>query len=238
METSTLADRVYEILKIKILKHEFALGQKLNLTTLAKELNVSNTPVREAISRLEKVGLVEIVPYSGPYVRSLSPSELAHVYDVRIALEELAVRLAAISAPPADQMRLREIHQTYAQALEENTAEAAREADIGFHQAIARASGNDTLSALLQNLSDWIRLFIQLRFPTGRPADIVIQEHEQILAALLEGDKDKAGKAMRQHLVAAKADLIQPLLAQTDRQGLGDRADVYPNVWDENTNSA
>ena len=84
--------------------------------------------------------------------------------------------------------------------------------------------------ALGQNLSDWIRLCIQLRFPAGRPAHLVIQAHEQILAELLEGDKDRAG--------TAKPGPIQPLIARANRQRLGDPADGYPNVWDEHTNPA
>ncbi|RME99457.1 MAG: GntR family transcriptional regulator, partial [Chloroflexi bacterium] len=95
METGTLTDRVYETIKQKILSGEFADGERLNLTELARQLNVSNSPLREAMSRLEKVGLVRVVPYRGPFVRSLSPLDVTEIFDVRIALETLAVRLVA-----------------------------------------------------------------------------------------------------------------------------------------------
>jgi DNA-binding GntR family transcriptional regulator len=230
VETSTLADRVYEILKLKILTREFTQGQKLNITSVANELNVSNTPVREALSRLEKVGLVTIIPYCGPYVRSLSPSEVAQAYDARIALEELAARLAAISATPATLDTVESCHQEYERALDSGDNEGALEADIGFHQAIAQASGNAILVDLLQNLSDWIRLFMQFRRPAGQRMHTVIQDHMRILEALRERDQEKAGAAMKRHLVAAKDDLIQPLLKQTEERELSDRAAAYPNA--------
>ena len=116
MEASTLADRVYENLKQRILRQEFPCGERLNIAALAKDLNVSNTPVREAISRLEKVGLVKTIPYRGPFVRSLSTSETAEVYDVRISLEVLAARLAALHASPGALARIEERLEEYAAA--------------------------------------------------------------------------------------------------------------------------
>ncbi len=226
METSTLVDRVYEALKMKILRQEFTQGQKLNLTHLAKELNVSNTPLQEAIDRLEKVGLVKIVPYRGPYVRGLSPSEVAEAYDVRIVLEALTARLVAVSCPPETLAQLETIHRQYQQAFESGGQNRVRELDFRFHELIARASENTTLIDFLQRLSDWVTVFMQFRLPPPRPAVVLIGEHRRILNALREGEKDKAGEAMKQHLVAGKDDLIQHLASQSE-----DQPAVYPNIW-------
>ena len=100
MDTGTLADRVYQVLRERILQGAYQPGQKLNLAQLARDLAVSNTPVREAMARLERIGLVEAVPYCGPKVKRLSPAQVADVFDVRIALEELAVRLVAQRQAP------------------------------------------------------------------------------------------------------------------------------------------
>jgi DNA-binding GntR family transcriptional regulator len=101
MDTGTLSDRVYVALRERILSGEFPPGTRLNLTHLANELEVSNTPLREALARLERAGLVELVPYSGPRVRALSAEEVSDIFDVRIELEAPAVRLTAARADEA-----------------------------------------------------------------------------------------------------------------------------------------
>jgi DNA-binding GntR family transcriptional regulator len=231
LETSTLADRVYEILKQRILRQEFAHGEKLNLSNLASELNVSNTPVREAISRLEKVGLVNIVPYRGPYVRSLSRSEIAGVFDVRIALEVLAARLAANNTSAAMLAEIESIQQEIEEALDSQDLERALDGDVRFHESIARASCNTTLINLLQMLSDWIRLFMQFALPTPRPSSDVNEEHRQILATIRAGDHESAGDAMRRHIVAAKKDLILHLAEKPEDEPDGVPAFDHQNIW-------
>ena len=228
METSTLVDRVYETLKMRILRQEFTLGQKLNLTSLAKELNVSNTPLREAISRLEKVGLVKIIPYRGPYVRGLSAAEVAESYDVRIVLESLAARLVAASLTPTTLARIGSIHRRYEQAFEDDDKTRVRQLDMEFHVAIAQASGNTTLIDFLQMLSDWVTVFMQFRLPPSRPPAVLIGEHHRILEALRVRDKDRAGEAMQQHLIAGKEDLIQHLASQLEESP---KSSHYPNIW-------
>ena len=100
MDTGALVDRIYRSLREAILAGAHPPGARLKLSALAGDLGVSTTPVREAISRLEKVGLVEVVPYVGPQVRAVTPTEAADLYDVRMALEGLAARLAAERATP------------------------------------------------------------------------------------------------------------------------------------------
>ena len=228
METTTLVDRIFEALKQKILKQEFAQNEKLNLTAIAKELNVSNTPLREAISRLEKVGLVKTVPFRGPYVRGLSPVEVAEAYDVRIALETLAARLVAAGRNPETLSQLNFIHQQYLLAFEKGDHNQIKECDLEFHRTIAQASSNGTLLNFVQMLADWIMVFMQFRTPPPRSSDQLIREHAQILKALQAGDVDKAGQAIQQHLVAGKDDLLSHLAHQSDET---DAIINYPNIW-------
>lgn len=230
MEFSTLTDRVYENLKQRILRQEFPCGERLNIAALAKDLDVSNTPVREAISRLEKVGLVKIVPYRGPYVRSLSPSETAEVYDVRISLEVLAARLAALHATPESLARIEERLHDYAAARQSGTRDDALNADLRFHEAIAQASGNRTLIDMLSMLSDWTLLFMQFGIPAARTGSTTGATHEDILDAIRARDKDSAAAAMRKHLVAGKAALMQHLDEHGRARSL-ERPPAYVDVW-------
>ncbi|NJN82441.1 MAG: GntR family transcriptional regulator [Caldilineaceae bacterium] len=216
METSTLAERVYETLKGRILQHEYSHGQKLNIAALAEDLNVSNTPVREAISRLEKVGLVKVVPYRGPFVRSLSPSEAAGVFEVRIALESLAARLAAASADDDARAEIQRLRDAQQAAFVEHNMELALDLDVHFHEAIAQSTGNSALVGLLQMLADWTVLFMQFGLPTPRPPERVIDEHDQIVAAIAARDGDRADEAMRIHIAAARDNMIAHLAEQTE----------------------
>ena len=230
METGTLVDRVYETLKLKILRQEFSHGQKLNLTSLAKELNVSNTPLREAVSRLEKVGLIKIVPYRGPYVRRLSLAEVAEAYDVRIVLEELSVRLVATNVTPDTLTELDRIHQEYERAFDKGR-EHVIEIDLLFHETLARQSGNRTLIDFLQMLADWTKLFIQF-MPPPRPPTNRIGEHHFIIEALKAGDQDQASQAMRQHLIFGKRSLLQHLAGQLQDSEVTEQLPAYPDIWE------
>ena len=230
MEASTLADRVYENLKQRILRQEFPCGERLNIAALAKDLNVSNTPVREAISRLEKVGLVKIIPYRGPFVRSLSISETAEVYDVRISLEVLAARLAALHATAESLTVIEERLGEFEQSRLGSDLDEALNADLRVHEAIAQASGNRTLIDMLSMLSDWTKLFMQFGFPPARPASSTGATHERIVSAIRAGDKDLAATTMREHLVAGKAGLLRHLQQNGRPPDPANRA-AYTEVW-------
>ena len=230
MESSTLADRVYENLKQRILKQEFPCGERLNIAALAKDLNVSNTPVREAISRLEKVGLVKIVPYRGPFVRSLSRSETAEVYDVRISLEVLAARLAALHASAGDLVRLQERLEEYAKARSEGSVDEILQADLRFHEVVAQASGNRTLIDMLSILADWTLLFMQFGLPPSRTSSPSGPTHERILDAIRSGDKELAAETMREHLVLGKTSLKKAMEEQDDLP-VSESEPAYMDAW-------
>jgi DNA-binding GntR family transcriptional regulator len=232
VEASTLTDRVYENLKQRILRREFPCGERLNIAALAEDLNVSNTPVREAISRLEKVGLVKIVPYRGPFVRSLSLSEATEVYDVRISLEVLASRLAALHATP-DTLSVIELRTVeFEEARRGNNLEETLRADLQFHEAVARASENRTLIDMLGMLSDWTYLFLQYSLFPARPTPASGASHTDILEAIRSGDSEVAGATMRRHLVAGKAMLLEQL-SSDDTETHGHEQKTYTNVWRE-----
>ena len=230
MEASTLADRVYENLKQRILRQEFPCGERLNIAALAKDLNVSNTPVREAISRLEKVGLVKTIPYRGPFVRSLSTSETAEVYDVRISLEVLAARLAALHATPEGLARMEDRLREYATARQDSDLDHVLTADLRFHEAVAQASGNRTLIDMLSMLSDWTLLFMQFGLPPLRSASVTGATHQRILDAIRSGDKELAAATMREHLVAGKATLMQQLDESEGPMEIESQL-AYADVW-------
>jgi DNA-binding GntR family transcriptional regulator len=215
MDTGTLVDRVYRVLRERILQGAYEPGQKLNLAQLARDLQVSNTPVREAMARLERVGLVEVIPYCGPKVKRLSPAQVADLYDVRIALEELAVRLVAQSQDHGVLQGMAAVLEAHARACREDDAEAAIDADRAFHDALVQASGNSVLLEMLPTLSDRARLLIELNVPSrsermDREAALRgLHGHQRILESLRAGDQEGAAQALRRELTGGREHLLQ-----------------------------
>ncbi len=230
MEATTLADRVYENLKQRILNQEFPSGERLNIAAITKDLNVSNTPVREAISRLEKVGLVKIIPYRGPFVRNLSVSETAEVYDVRISLEALATRLATLHATPESLAKIETMLQEYDEARNGDKLDEILMADLRFHESIAQASCNRTLIDMLAMLSDWTLLMIQYSIPRSKPVRVEGATHQCILDGICSGDKESAAATMRKHLVAGKTVVLQQIQDAAVPTGAVAESD-YADVW-------
>lgn len=216
MDTSTLTDRVYQILRDRILQGEFVPGERVNLTSLAHELQVSNTPVREAIARLQRLGLVDVVPYRGCYVQALNAAQMADIFDVRIALEELAARLAARRATPELLRRMEATIQAYEAAYSESDMSAVIEADRAFHDILVQASGNSVLLDMLPTLSGRTRLLIAMNAPRpGKPMHkTALEGHWRILEALSEGDEDRAVQAVREELTRGRDHLMGHVVAK------------------------
>lgn len=206
----TLADRVYEFIKKKILSLAFAPGEKLNVSRLAEELNVSNTPIREAINRLEKVGLVESVPYRGTFVRSLSSSEVREAYQVRAALEKLAVRLAVERITEAMLAGLDEKVQEYARALQDDDIASAVQADFGFHDLLVQASGNRVLLEVFRVLADRLHMLRYIEDP-DRKRRAFLEGHVLVVQALRDRDADKAAEAIARHIRAGQQNTVRIL---------------------------
>ncbi len=217
MDTLTLVDRVYETLRQRILQGEFAPGDRLNLTYLAAELKVSNTPLREAIARLERLGIVETVPYCGPKVKALNIEQVEDIFDVRLALEELAVRLAV---QRIDEPALRELEatiHTQEQAYEAEDAQAFNAADRAFHETLMRTSDNSVLLEMLPALSDRIQLLMEVYDHQDWPNHWAIKGHYSIFKALQARDEDAAVASLRRQLLIGKKKLLAYMASEKEK---------------------
>jgi DNA-binding GntR family transcriptional regulator len=219
MDKSTLVDQVYRALRDRILRGEFSPGEKLSLSRLAKEMEVSNSPLREAVSRLERVGLVEVVPYVGPRVRALTESDVTDIYAVRIVLEDLVVRLAAEHATASMLSRMEDAIQAYEKACDENDIPAATEADRAFHDALVEASDNAVLLDMLPGLSDRTQLLIASSAPRRRPTPRrgVVEGHRRILDALRNHDGETAAQELRRQLEYGRRHLMRRIVRAKKR---------------------
>ncbi|MFN2629056.1 MAG: GntR family transcriptional regulator [Gaiellaceae bacterium] len=207
-----LERRVYERLRDEIASGQLRPGGQLVEARLAAELGVSKTPVREALIRLQRDGLVEIEPYRGARVRELSARDVREILELRRLLECHIVRELAGQRPPAVLHALGESIARGRAALE--AADDARVADAltEFSDVIAEASGNRRLASVLDELRSVLLLIgtSSLRAP-GREARS-LEQHEQILAILEAGDPDAAAAATEAHILSVERDSIDAAL--------------------------
>ncbi len=159
---STLTSRVYAVLKSKILSMELPPATRPRDEELAEELGVSNTPVREPIRQLEKDGLVETIPYRAGFVRKMPPEEVCEIYDVRMALEALAVRLAMDMSTPEQLKQIQTKVEEYERVFDSDDVSMGLEADFAFHDLIAQASGNRSLLEMLRGLATRVHSLRQM----------------------------------------------------------------------------
>ena len=195
--------------------NDLAPNTRLVEVQVASELGVSRTPVREALKRLLAEGFVSRDPLGGLVVHAASPGDVDEAYPVREVLDGLAARLAAQRITPEDLIKLRLIHETMVEALQDSRRDDAVTTNIAFHDAIYEITGNRRLIALGRELREFVRRFSAEAY-VGSPerALEVIKEHENILSAIERNEPDEAEEAARRHLRAARAHMARLLAAK------------------------
>lgn len=207
----TLNERIYRRLRELVLSGDAPAGVRLDENSLAERLGVSRTPLREAIGKLVKDGLVEYRPYQGNFVKKFTIEQVRELFEVREALEGLAARLAVHRLSDARLATLTAILDEVDAALRDDDMEAYALTDRRFHQAIAEYSGNHMLIEFLERLGDQIQV---ARLKANRDPDVVkrtAHERPQILAALRARDGEQAARLMEQHIEGVKVALLAQL---------------------------
>lgn len=208
----SLQQQAYQALRTAILSGELTSGQRLVETQLAQKLEVSRTPVREAIRQLEQENLVEVDQQGILRVATMSPMDAAHLYDCRIALEQLSVATACQKATASQLEQLQSIVNKAEELNKQSTQDVEWEkldVDYQFHRYLAQISGNNWLVSLLEQVFDKMLL---LRVQTLKRNPRVLEigmEHRRIYEAIASGDQQKAMMAIAEHLSAAKQRVIE-----------------------------
>ncbi|KFC64996.1 Transcriptional regulator, GntR family [Bosea sp. LC85] len=198
-----LGDEVYNAIYAQLMSHKIAPGGRISVDNLVRELGVSQTPIREALSRLETQGLVvkrHLVGYSA--ADQLNKSRLEQLYELRLLLEPFAAAKAAVTMTDASIETLESLAQEM-KALEAEDPQIAygqfAQRDSEFHDLIAAGSGNELVREALANLHTHVHLF-RLFYHSQATAE-ANDEHAQIIAALRGRDAEAAAEAMRSHIV-------------------------------------
>lgn len=206
----SLSDQIYSLLKDAILKGELAPGERLEEDKLAKLFQVSRSPVREAIRKLEHTGLVTIVPRRGAFVVRLSYKEIIDIMDIREVLEGLAARLACENLSEKDLTKIEKFFHKLEQEVKKGNITEYPQQEFDFHKFILRFANNDKLTVINNALYTQIR-FIRYRSGASSKKRVVqaIKEHKALLEAFKKRDPVLAEKRMRQHIRNAKANILR-----------------------------
>jgi DNA-binding GntR family transcriptional regulator len=219
----SLADRVRQVLMERMIDGTYQPGTRLVEMQIARELNISQAPVREAFCVLEAARFVETEPYRGTRVRRIGERECREAYQVRAVLEELAAQLGTASL----RKRLRELRVEADAAMA-----AARRGDVvrylhhnvRFHRMIVEAADNAVLHRTWESLSFTVGARVRASRTSGDML-AVAGEHRQIVEAVSRGDGNAAGRLLRHHaevLVESPVDVgDEPQTFILDRRRVG-----------------
>jgi DNA-binding GntR family transcriptional regulator len=193
-----LREDVYRYLRDEIVRGRLEPGQRLRDADIAAELEVSRTPVREALRRLEDEGLVETWANRWTRVATIDIGEADRIYPIVWALERLAV-LAADAFSEARMQALRDANDMLRDALAEHDAVTASDADREFHRLLLDAWGNPDAMRILVDLQFRLQRIEIHYFSGGLTGEKSVDEHQAIIDALAAGDREAAARALEQN---------------------------------------
>lgn len=209
----SLHEQTYEAIRSAILSGELAAGDRLIETQLAEMLQVSRTPVREALRQLQRENLVAAEDQGGLRVALLSIHDAIHLYHCRIALEQESVAQACQQATIAQLQQIELAVQQAETAIEPHslTSYQLLHLDYQFHRLLAESAGNPWLVSLLDQVFDKMAL-LRLRTLQQNPQVLEIRsEHRRIYEAVADRDPETAIAAIKTHLTASKDRVVQEI---------------------------
>jgi DNA-binding GntR family transcriptional regulator len=217
VEYSSLGNQVYELIWNRIITQQLRPGEKLSDTRLSKDLGVSRTPVREALHRLAQDGIVRTLSQRGFYLATYSSQDVNEIYDLRSALEMLAVRLATPRLGEAELEKAQQDLDWIKNLLAKNDEKAPElflKVDREFHKMVSRAANNQRLATSLEGLQAQIGVFQLYGTHLIPLVKLSVEHHQRILSALIKRDRLAAEQAMQNHIEEVKtrvlAEFINP----------------------------
>ena len=205
LQSQSLTTVVQRELERRIVAGELHPGDKLSEEAIARALNVSRGPVREAFRALESAGLLRNEKNRGVYVRQVSVEEADEIYEVRAGLDELIGRLVAARIQPREVAELRELLKKMQQAARARSVAGYHPLNVRFHDRLAELAANRTLLAAYRRLVNELHLY--RRETLARGADsfpVSTREHGAIIDALARGEGEKAGRLLYQHAMESR----------------------------------
>jgi DNA-binding GntR family transcriptional regulator len=180
-------------------------GEPLREAALAAMLGVSKTPIREALSWLERDGLVEMEVFKGAVVTGYSRRDLEEIYELRLLLEVTAARQAATFLEAETRRRLVSVSAASRQALEAGNTKRLVQLIDEFDEILFDSLQNRRIRALIGNLRDHVKRIGHLSEQTPGRLTASAVEHERIIEAITDGDPEAGARTMREHILSVQA---------------------------------
>ncbi len=196
----SLGNKIFNILRDRILNEEYENGQKLNELALASELKISRTPIREALKQLELEGLAISIPNKGVYVKGFTPRDIDDMFEIRIVLEGLAIQLAIERMDEEHLTKIKDVFELMEFYTSKGDNEKINDLNILYHETIYQATQSAYFEQLLKDLHYYVSMTSRHSLNKIDRLDTAIIEHRDILNAIIEGDKEKAKDTIQKHI--------------------------------------
>jgi DNA-binding GntR family transcriptional regulator len=213
---TSLRERAYLEIKEWIIRYDLKPGTHLRIAQLSAELEMSQTPIREALSKLEQESLVHRHSTQGYVVRSMDLKEVEDIYDVRIALEVLAAEEAATRMSKADRKKLSHILGEVTRLVKKGDKWQILKLEQDFHVIIMETSGNRFLTEIGKNILERIWMIQNVNILTSDHLINAHPQHVEIYKALEQANPQKAATLMKKHIQLAKKFVISRLRNSDD----------------------
>lgn len=215
---TSLASHVYDVVRKAIVSRDLEPGSLYSVASIAERLDVSRTPVREALLKLQDQGMIRFERNRGARILSPTVHDLREMFSLRLMLEVPSAHIAAGRASASDVKRLRVIESVSKEAYLRHPEDIRRhlEPDAHFHQAIAKIAGNMRLASIISDI------FSQQMMANLTTADVsdrsheIIADHNRIVEAISNGDCEGAALAMHDHLIASATALTSREMRDED----------------------
>lgn len=213
-ENQSIGERIFTTLRNLILNEDIERGEKLFESKLAEYLEVSRTPVREALQRLEQEGLIEAQPRRYYVVKGISAKDAVEIIYIRAALESMVVEKVCDEANEELLVKLEENLNESEKHLQNSDIENLNHANGDFHKILLDFANMPRVATLLTNYYDYIIRFRKISLSIEERRYKVIESHRKIFNALKSNDKEEAVKAMKEHILSI-VPYIEPYLEES-----------------------
>ncbi|MED4601038.1 GntR family transcriptional regulator [Paenibacillus validus] len=199
---------VYETLKKKIMEGELPSNTPLVEEKLAKEFQMSRTPIREAIRHLVQDGLVEFFPRRGALVKEITVKDLEDIFTVREALEGISARIAASVITEQKIILLHEALKKADQELENGDKDQSFELGNTLHEIVLDVANNNKILTIVSDFKNQIQRFHYFSYHIPGRLELSNKEHWEIFEAIQAGDGELAERRMRKHVRGTKESIL------------------------------
>jgi DNA-binding GntR family transcriptional regulator len=207
----SLGHHIFTHLKKAILRGDIPPGNRLVENRIAKDLGISRTPVREAFHKLEREGLIKLIPRGGYAVTGLTKEDIEDIFGIRSLLESYAAALTAKNHKENEVLLLEEKNKEFQRCLDQNELEKLPKINTEFHDLLYALSGRPLLIKMISQLQAQIYRFRKMILIEKKNAQISIKLHQALLNALKKRDAEQVERLLKKHILRGQKIVLKAL---------------------------